>query len=533
MAAKRQHKLSNLVELKRFMSIPIDGYVEQDKDGNYLINIGYIRVSTDKQADEGYGLTVQTNHILDYCKRNDLASLLLFSDDGVTGTKMDRPALNEIVRMIEQFNNGASNLRVNLMIIPRIDRLGRTLLGTLQFIQDYILSAGGTNHSLTNRNREDIGFVSVQESTIRVDKNDPQSKLMLTLFASLAEYDRDMIVRKMSEGRNARIASGKWMGGGNNPFGYRYDKDKDTLIVIPEEADKVREVFRLFVEEKLSPQKIADQLGFKGDKVVREILKRKTYAGYIIWNDKEYRGVHESIITLDRWEEAQEEFESRSVHRGDSHYLLSGLVFCGECGGKMRYQKWNKDGACKLVCYSTHKSNHKAKSYLVKDENCPSKGFWATDIEDAVVAQLFQMSFLADEAATKANSFVDPVAAYEQELKKISRNLGIWYDKLTELEDRDLDTDILSDKIDAALSRKKEIELFLKDADAQRRLDKKIDKAKSLLRNLKDTWAYFSQEEKQAVLRELIKTIKIYTEGEDTIVDVDLKLNSYLVSKKQ
>ena len=199
----------------------------------------------------------------------------------------------------------------------------------------------------------------------------------------------------------------------------------------------------------------------------------------------------------------------------------------------MRYQKWNKDGACKLVCYSTHKSNHKAKSYLVKDENCPSKGFWATDIETAVVAQLFQMSFLADEAATKANSFVDPVAAYEQELKKISRNLGIWYDKLTELEDRDLDTDILSDKIDAALSRKKEIELFLKDADAQRRLDKKIDKAKSLLRNLKDTWAYFSQEEKQAVLRELIKTIKIYTEGEDTIVDVDLKLNSYLVSKKQ
>ena len=153
MAEQRRYKLSKLVELKRFMSIPIDGFVEQDKNGNYLINIGYIRVSTDKQADEGYGLTVQTNHIVDYCQRNCLSSLLLFSDDGVTGTKMDRPALNEIVRMIEQFNNGASNLRVNLMIIPRIDRLGRTLLGTLQFIQDYILSAGGTNRSLVNHNK--------------------------------------------------------------------------------------------------------------------------------------------------------------------------------------------------------------------------------------------------------------------------------------------------------------------------------------------------------------------------------------------
>ena len=533
MAVKRRHKLSNLVELKRFMSIPIDGYVEQDKDGNYLINVGYIRVSTDKQADEGYGLPVQTNHIVDYCQRSGLSSLLLFSDDGYTGTKMDRPALNEIVHMIERFNDGVSNLRVNLMIIPRIDRLGRTLLGTLQFIQDYILSAGGTNRSSVNRNKEDIGFVSVQESSIRVDKNDPQSKLMLTLFASLAEYDRDMIVRKMSEGRNARIASGKWMGGGNNPFGYRYDKEKNTLVIIPEEADKVREVFRLYIEEKLSPQKIADQLGFKGDKVVREILMRKTYAGYIVWNGKEYVGNHDPIISLDRWEEAKEELVNRSVHRGDSHYLLSGLVFCGECGSKMRYQKWNKDGACKLVCYSTHKSNHKAKSYLVKDENCPSKGFWATDIENAVVAQLFEMSFLLDEAATKTSSFVDPVAVYEQELKAIRRNLSCWYDELAKLENKGEDDDILRDKIDAARDRKRQLELWLKDADAQRRLEKKIDKAKSLLRNLKSTWQHFSPEEKQAVLRELIKTIKIYTEGEDTIVDVDLKLNSYLVRKKQ
>ena len=79
MAEQRRYKLSKLVELKRFMSIPIDGFVEQDKNGNYLINIGYIRVSTDKQADEGYGLTVQTNHIVDYCQRNCLSSLLLFS----------------------------------------------------------------------------------------------------------------------------------------------------------------------------------------------------------------------------------------------------------------------------------------------------------------------------------------------------------------------------------------------------------------------------------------------------------------------
>ena len=78
MAEQRKHKLSKLIELKRFMSIPIDGLVEVDAAGNYLINVGYIRVSTDKQADEGYGLTVQTNHILDYCKRNAWSDTVQF-----------------------------------------------------------------------------------------------------------------------------------------------------------------------------------------------------------------------------------------------------------------------------------------------------------------------------------------------------------------------------------------------------------------------------------------------------------------------
>lgn len=532
MSQSKKYKLSKLIDLKRFMKIPLDGFLDTDADGNYLLNVGYIRVSTDKQADEGYGLTVQTNAIVNYCNQQGITNLLLFSDDGVTGTKMDRPALNEIIHMIEQYNKGLSNLRINTMIIPRIDRLGRTLLGTLQFIQDYILSAGGANRSLTNKNKEDINFVSVQEGSIRVDKNDAQSKLMLTLFASLAEYDRDMIVRKMSDGRNARIASGKWMGGGNDPFGYCYNKEQGKLLVVPAEADKVRDVFRLFVEEKQSPQKIADTLGFKGDKVVREILKRKTYAGYIRWNDNEYKGEHEAIITLERWQEAQDEFDNRSIHRGDSHYLLSGLVFCGECGSKMRYQKWNKNNACKLVCYSTQKSNRQSKAYLVKDKDCASKKYWATEIENAVLSQLFEMSYLADAAATKAASFVDPITVQEEELKKMTRRLSRLYDQMADLNADGEDCEILREKILTTRNRKRELELWLKDADAQQRLYKKVERAKTLLRTLKDTWEYFSPEEKQAVLRELIKSVKIYTEGEDTIVDVDLKLHSYLVSKK-
>ena len=169
-APKKKYKLSNIIELKRCMKILIDDYVEQDENGNYLIYIGYTRVSTDKQADKGYGLEIQENAILNYCKMQNFPNLLLFVDDGQTGTKMDRPALNEIVGMIDRYNDGTSNLRVNTMVIPRIDRLGRTLLGMLQFVQDYIVAAKDSRFSEKNRNKEDINFISVQENYCRIDK---------------------------------------------------------------------------------------------------------------------------------------------------------------------------------------------------------------------------------------------------------------------------------------------------------------------------------------------------------------------------
>lgn len=56
LATKKKIKLSNILELSHYMKIVIDEGVEVDEEGNYLVNVGYLRVSTDKQADEGYGL---------------------------------------------------------------------------------------------------------------------------------------------------------------------------------------------------------------------------------------------------------------------------------------------------------------------------------------------------------------------------------------------------------------------------------------------------------------------------------------------
>ena len=67
----KKYKLKNILELRHYMKIAIDDSVETDDDGNFLINIAYLRVSTDRQADLGYGLDLQESAILNYCKCNN------------------------------------------------------------------------------------------------------------------------------------------------------------------------------------------------------------------------------------------------------------------------------------------------------------------------------------------------------------------------------------------------------------------------------------------------------------------------------
>lgn len=524
--ARKKGKLGAILHMMPYMKIAIDEGVDTDADGNYLVNFGYLRVSTDKQADEGYGLDIQENKVVTYCRSMGYQNLVLFIDDGYTGTKMgDRPALGAVMDYIDRFNAGKTNIRIHTFLVPRMDRLGRTLLGTLQFIQDYIVCARDARQSTINRNKEDIHFISVAEPACSVSPNNAQGKFLLTLFASLAEYDRDLIVRKLKDGMIARVEDGKWPGGGMTPYGYYYDEKADTLIVIPEQAEKIREVFRLYIEEKLSPQKIAARLGFKGEKIVLNILKRKSLTGCIEYKGKEYKGLHQPIIPLERWEEAQVELENRSVNRSDSAHLLTGLLFCGQCGARMRYQKWNKHGECKIVCYSTQKSTRESKPYLVKSDHCTQERFWASDVEDAVAEALFEMRYLGNAEDRKSPIFLDPFGAIERELKSIKAKIS----RLLDLED-DFDDDVLREKLQALSARKRELQRQLQDEQAKQSLQKRVEHAQETLRTLKETWPAMTPAMRQSTCRDLIEKVVI---DKDKGIRIHLKLQSFLMKKEE
>ena len=519
--AERTCHLRHILELRSNMRIVIDDAVERDEDGSYLVNAGYLRVSTDRQADLGFGLDIQEADITRYCAANGFKNLVLFIDDGYTGTSMDRPALQAIIEYINDFNAGRSHIRINSLIVARIDRLGRSLLGTLQFIQDYIVSARDSKNSTVNRNVDDINFISVAENYCRIDKDNPQGKFLLMLFATLAEFDRDQIVEKLRRGRTARVASGKWMGGGRPPYGYRYDKESSTLLIVPEEAEVIREIFRLYIEEKMPPQKIAERFGFSGDRAITQILRRKSLTGCIVYNGEEYPGNHEAILSTERWEEAQEELARRSVHRTGTSYLLSGLVYCGECGAKMRYQKWGARGK-KLICYSQQGS----KPHLVRDENCSNERYWSDDVEQAVIRELFRLSYLGRAENEKTGNAVDPAAVLQKELAAERRRLSRLYD----FEDEDEPDDVLREKISAVRRRIMRIEAQIREEQDRATIEKKLHKARDILRTLQSAWPQMSEQERQTVCQELIDRVVLHRDG---VIDVHLKLRSYLLQQEK
>lgn len=509
--------------------------ISQDSDGNYLIDIAYRRVSTEKQAIDGYGLDAQLESLKKVCKDNNSTACLLVTDDGVTGTKMERPGMDCFVQRLSDFNNGYSKIRIHKFFVPRMDRLGRNLLSMLEFIDKYILSKNDSK-SKTSENRFPIDFISAEESSIKIVTTpegdlDASSQLLLVLFSCLADIDRKNILRKFKNGKAARVASGYPLGGGKIPYGYRYVENtkekKGNYETIPEQKAKFLEARRLFVEEHKPIGKIAEALGFSNERVVEQMLRRRTYLNILTYNDKEYPAHFEAFITEEQWQEQQDEFESRKKAKSDTKYMLTGLVYCGNCGAKLRYQKESATGNVKLSCYSKEQS--KSKRHLVKDPNCPNKTrYLASDIENFVIQKLFEASYLNQNNKKTVTDF-DIIASMEQEIATKQKRLDNLVLKSADFDPNSAkarayytNIDKLSDEIDNITEK-------IKSEKEKRNIKRKIEKTQSVVSKISDAWRYMTDEEKRAVCRELIDRIEIkHREGEKPIIKVAFRFSQHL-----
>ena len=141
---------------------------------------GYARVSTTKQAKDGNSLEAQEKLL----KENGAVKIYR---DAFTGTKTDRPQLNELIDIL---------VEGDVVIVSKLDRLGRSLSKTSELITELI----------------DKG-VTINILNLGVLNNGSMNTLLRNVLLAFAQFERDMIVERTSEGKAVKRERGELIEG--------------------------------------------------------------------------------------------------------------------------------------------------------------------------------------------------------------------------------------------------------------------------------------------------------------------------------
>ncbi len=439
----------------------------------------YVRVSTDAQREEGYSIEAQSEMLAAYLVSKGIKDYEYYIDGGFSGSNIDRPALKRLIEDIKE-------KKISMVLVYKLDRLSRSQKDTLYLIEDVF-------------NPNGVDFVSLNES---MDTSTPLGRLMLGILSAFAQLERENIRERTRMGMKERVKSGLWPGGGRVPFGYDYDSEKGILVP-NSDAETVRRIYDLYLEG-YSPRRIAEITGLKYERLAIQILKRKSNAGFIVYNGEEYKGKHEPIVSLEKFNAAMENMRRRSgMKNTESAHLLTGLLECGVCGAKMRYQKWGKRG-CKIVCYSRDKS----KKHLVKDLACKNEPVWDFEIEDIILKDLFSARLKKSAELKAKNPEKSVLGILEERKAALEKKLKKLYNLYSEGED-----EILLSTISDV---KKELDFALKQIDEEKLSkteQKRLIDAKKKLDTLKETWEFMTLREKKNIIRSLIEKIVISPES--------------------
>lgn len=245
--------------------------------------IGYIRVSTDRQADEDrFGLEAQREQIQDYCLLNHYNIVEWVTDEGESGAKF-RPGFDSII------NGGITNPPVQAVIVAKSDRVARDI--EIYFYYKLKLRI------------QNIQLISVVEDFQAFGKFAP---ILETFVINAAAMERENITRRTMGGRKIKSSQGGYSGG-RAPYGYFVSNGQ--LEIIPDEADIVRHIFDLRDNENLPLIAIAHRLNDENiptrrgkpwaTSTIQSILNnRKTYQGFYKYgpNGDWVKGQQEAIL---------------------------------------------------------------------------------------------------------------------------------------------------------------------------------------------------------------------------------------------
>ena len=240
--------------------------------------VGYLRVSTEEQAQSGFGLEAQEDAVRKFADAVGLDLVQVIADPGISGTTRpaERPGFAQVLALAER-------RAFSVLLVKRFDRVARNIALAVTASNDL-----DKEHGITIR--------SVTEG---IDTGSPAGKMIFGLLAAMAEGERDAIVDRTKGGRMQKAGQGGFAGG-RAPYGYV--KDGTGGLVIDEAKRAI--VLRIFDENGANRtlKAIADGLNADG---VPSPSRRRWHASsvhYLLDNPKyagrvEYLFVTGSAVT--------------------------------------------------------------------------------------------------------------------------------------------------------------------------------------------------------------------------------------------
>src|SRR3989440_3261820 len=144
-----------------------------------------------------------------------------YDDGGFSGGNIERPALQDLLGDIRAG-------RIDIVVVYKVDRLTRSLADFARLVELF--------------DAEGVSFVSV---TQQFNTTSSMGRLTLNVLLSFAQFEREVIGERIRDKIAASKKKGMWMGG-NVPLGY--DANERTLVIVEDEAERVRLIYRRYLE---------------------------------------------------------------------------------------------------------------------------------------------------------------------------------------------------------------------------------------------------------------------------------------------
>jgi site-specific DNA recombinase len=300
-----------------------------------------------------------------------------YDDGGFTGGNIDRPALRRLVADIEAH-------KIDCVVVYKVDRLSRSLLDFARLIETF--------------DKYRVSFVSV---TQQFNTASSMGRLILNVLLSFAQFEREIVSERTRDKIAAARRKGKWSGG--MPV-LGYDLVDSKLAVNEPEAERVRQIFSLYIERQ-SLSAVVRELAHRGwtnklwttrkgttrggrpltKGTLHQFLTNVTFTGRVRHKRSIFDGEHRPIIDQELFDKVQEALLLHSRGRGRPHSrhsaLLGGLLRCAACGCAMVHS-FSSHGAKRYRYYVCSGAQRRGWS------SCPAPSVPAAEIERFVIDEI-------------------------------------------------------------------------------------------------------------------------------------------------